>query len=133
MPAPQTLEAVRRLHDDLRGDLDETGTLVTLLAASVDGPSGRVHYADAGHGLTVIAGGDAPVRWLEAISRTRAGVSGGPNFAYDLCVRSITPEQRATLDLTSWGLALNRTRMKRSAGIAPLRNRTSPGGSTAWG
>ncbi|MGD8245571.1 MAG: fatty acyl-AMP ligase [Anaerolineae bacterium] len=48
-----------------------------------------------------------PVRWLQAISRTRATVSGGPNFAYDLCVRKITPEQRATLDLSSWEIAFN--------------------------
>ena len=32
-------------------------------------------------------------------------ISGGPNFAYDLCVRKITDEQRATLDLSSWALA----------------------------
>ena len=30
-----------------------------------------------------------PLRWLEAISRYRATTSGGPNFAYDLCVRKI--------------------------------------------
>jgi len=46
-----------------------------------------------------------PFRWLQAISRFRATASGGPNFAYDLCVRRITPEQRATLDLSSWELA----------------------------
>jgi len=28
-----------------------------------------------------------PARWLEAISRYRATTSGGPNFAYELCVR----------------------------------------------
>jgi acyl-CoA synthetase (AMP-forming)/AMP-acid ligase II len=48
-----------------------------------------------------------PFRWLSAISRSRARVSGGPNFAYDLCVRKVTPEQRATLDLSSWDLAFN--------------------------
>jgi acyl-CoA synthetase (AMP-forming)/AMP-acid ligase II len=48
-----------------------------------------------------------PFRWLNAISRFRATTSGGPNFAYDLCVRKITPEQRATLDLSSWDLAFN--------------------------
>jgi acyl-CoA synthetase (AMP-forming)/AMP-acid ligase II len=47
-----------------------------------------------------------PLRWLQAISRTRATVSGGPPFAYDLCVRKITPEQRATLDLSSWSQAV---------------------------
>ena len=46
-----------------------------------------------------------PLRWLQAISRTRATCSGGPNFVYDLCVRKITPEQRATLDLSSWDIA----------------------------
>lgn len=46
-----------------------------------------------------------PLTWLAAISQYRATVSGGPNFAYDLCVRRITDEQRATLDLSSWALA----------------------------
>jgi acyl-CoA synthetase (AMP-forming)/AMP-acid ligase II len=48
-----------------------------------------------------------PLRWLQAISRTHATVSGGPNFAYDLCVRKVRPEQKAELDLSSWRLAFN--------------------------
>src|SRR5437773_9638242 len=48
-----------------------------------------------------------PFRWLHAISHTRATTSGGPNFAYDLCVRKISLEQRAMLDLSSWNLACN--------------------------
>ncbi len=48
-----------------------------------------------------------PFRWLQAISRYRFTISGGPNFAYDLCVEKVTPEQRATLDLSSWRLAFN--------------------------
>ncbi len=48
-----------------------------------------------------------PVRWLRAISRYRGTISGAPNFAYDLCVRKIPPEQRATLDLSTWGKAFN--------------------------
>jgi acyl-CoA synthetase (AMP-forming)/AMP-acid ligase II len=48
-----------------------------------------------------------PIRWLEAISRYRATSSGGPNFAYDLCVRKITPKQRENLDLRSWDVAFN--------------------------
>ena len=48
-----------------------------------------------------------PVRWLQAISRFRATHSGGPNFAYELCVSRISAEQRATLDLSSWQMALN--------------------------
>jgi amino acid adenylation domain-containing protein len=46
-----------------------------------------------------------PLRWLEAISREHATTSGGPNFAYDLCVSKSTPEQRAELDLSSWKVA----------------------------
>ncbi|WP_144052388.1 non-ribosomal peptide synthetase [Anabaena sp. PCC 7108] len=48
-----------------------------------------------------------PFYWLQAISRYRATTSGGPNFAYDLCIRSTTPEQRSQLDLSSWQLAFN--------------------------
>ena len=57
-----------------------------------------------------------PLRWLQAISRYRATISGGPNFAYELCVRKTTPEQRASLDLSSWSLAFN--------GAEPVRAET---------
>lgn len=48
-----------------------------------------------------------PVRWLEAISRHRGTTSGGPNFAYEHCLRRITPEQKQGLDLRSWRVAYN--------------------------
>ena len=48
-----------------------------------------------------------PVRWLQAISRYKATISGGPNFAYEMCARKITPEQRDGLDLSSWKVAYN--------------------------
>ncbi|MDA1052764.1 MAG: beta-ketoacyl synthase N-terminal-like domain-containing protein [Planctomycetota bacterium] len=48
-----------------------------------------------------------PIRWLEAISRYRVTHSQAPNFAYDLCVRKITDEQRSTIDLSSWVSAAN--------------------------
>ena len=46
-----------------------------------------------------------PLRWLETISRTRATTSGGPNFAYELCVQSISATERQGLDLSSWDVA----------------------------
>ncbi|NNL86089.1 MAG: AMP-binding protein, partial [Myxococcales bacterium] len=46
-----------------------------------------------------------PLRWLEAVSRYGATVGGGPNFAFELCVRRSTEEERARLDLSSWRLA----------------------------
>lgn len=48
-----------------------------------------------------------PFHWLQAISRYRVTHSQGPNFAYDQCVRRITPEQRSTLELSSWRAAGN--------------------------
>ena len=48
-----------------------------------------------------------PVRWLRAISRYRVTTSGGPNFAYELCLREITPAERAGLDLSCWEVAFN--------------------------
>jgi acyl-CoA synthetase (AMP-forming)/AMP-acid ligase II len=66
--------------------------------------------------LSPVAFLQRPVRWLQAISRYRASTSGGPNFAYDLCVRKVTPAQRATLDLSSWEIAVN--------GAEPVRQET---------
>jgi acyl-CoA synthetase (AMP-forming)/AMP-acid ligase II len=46
-----------------------------------------------------------PARWLHALTRYRADTSGGPNFAYDLCVQRVAPEQKAALDLRQWSVA----------------------------
>src|SRR5262249_48467939 len=48
-----------------------------------------------------------PSRWLQAISDYRATTSGGPNFAYDLCARKISPKEQAELDLSAWTTAYN--------------------------
>ncbi|MDZ7969156.1 MAG: amino acid adenylation domain-containing protein [Nostoc sp. DedSLP03] len=57
-----------------------------------------------------------PYRWLQAISRYKGTTSGGPNFAYELCVQRITKEQKETLDLSSWSVAFN--------GAEPVRQDT---------
>ncbi|QRO01345.1 amino acid adenylation domain-containing protein [Archangium violaceum] len=46
-----------------------------------------------------------PMLWLETLSRTGASFSGGPNFAFELCVRKSTPEERRAVDLSRWELA----------------------------
>ena len=46
-----------------------------------------------------------PFHWLEVISHYKVTTSGGPNFAYDLCVRSISSQQKQLLDLSSWDVA----------------------------
>lgn len=48
-----------------------------------------------------------PSRWLRAISRYGGTTSGGPNFAYDLCVDRVPVDDRARLDLSSWEVAFN--------------------------
>ena len=57
-----------------------------------------------------------PLRWLSAIDRERATISGAPNFAFDLCVDKITDEQRESLDLTTWKTAF--------CGAEPIRAET---------
>ncbi len=57
-----------------------------------------------------------PFRWLSAISRFHGTTSGGPNFAFDLCVRKIKEEERRKLDLSSWKVAFN--------GAEPIRAET---------
>ncbi len=48
-----------------------------------------------------------PIRWLQAISNYKGTSSGGPNFAYDLCLGKIKAEQLEGLDLSSWKIAFN--------------------------
>lgn len=57
-----------------------------------------------------------PYIWLEAVSKYHATTSGGPNFAYELCLDRITQEQKAELDLSSWKVAFN--------GAEPVRQTT---------
>jgi amino acid adenylation domain-containing protein len=50
---------------------------------------------------------EKPLRWLQAISDYRAHTSGGPNFAYDLCVQKISRDELVGIDLSNWQLAFN--------------------------
>jgi acyl-CoA synthetase (AMP-forming)/AMP-acid ligase II/acyl carrier protein len=57
-----------------------------------------------------------PQRWFQAISRYRVTHSGGPNFAYDLCVEKWPADQVKQLDLSCWKVAYN--------GSEPIRHET---------
>ncbi|XXX99931.1 non-ribosomal peptide synthase/polyketide synthase [Sorangium sp. So ce204] len=50
---------------------------------------------------------ERPIRWLQAISTYGGSVSGGPDFAYRLCVERIKPGMLDGLDLRSWRLAFS--------------------------
>ncbi|MEU6238287.1 AMP-binding protein, partial [Kitasatospora sp. NPDC047058] len=75
-----------------------------------------LYYAGSCSLMAPTAFAQDPLRWLREISRTRATVSGGPNFAYDLCADLATPEVLAGLDLSSWEVAFN--------GAEPVRAET---------
>lgn len=57
-----------------------------------------------------------PMRWLEGMSRFGATTSGGPNFAYDLCVERFDSDECQDLDLSKWEIAAN--------GAEPIRAST---------
>ncbi len=57
-----------------------------------------------------------PSRWLTAISKHQATQSLAPNFAYDLATFYTTLEERETLDLSRWELAVS--------GAEPIRAET---------
>nr|WP_316567720.1 fatty acyl-AMP ligase [Myxococcus sp. MxC21-1] len=57
-----------------------------------------------------------PMRWLEAVSRHGGTISGGPNFAFELCARRATPEDIQALDLRAWEVAF--------CGAEPIRAAT---------
>jgi acyl-CoA synthetase (AMP-forming)/AMP-acid ligase II/acyl carrier protein len=69
-----------------------------------------------------------PACWLEAISKYRATFSGGPNFAYDLCVRKARQEQREGLDLSCWRTAFNGSEPVRAETLRQFADAFSPYG-----
>jgi acyl-CoA synthetase (AMP-forming)/AMP-acid ligase II len=75
-----------------------------------------------------------PLRWLEAITRTRATISGGPNFAYELCLRRTGEAERSCLDLSSWQVAFNGAEPLRAETLKRFADFFHPSGfkRTAW-
>ncbi|MBF6353222.1 HAD-IIIC family phosphatase [Nocardia higoensis] len=69
-----------------------------------------------------------PHRWLRAVSEFRAHTSGGPNFAYELCVRRVTPEQLESLDLSRWRVAFNGSEPVRPATVRRFAETFAPAG-----
>jgi acyl-CoA synthetase (AMP-forming)/AMP-acid ligase II/acyl carrier protein len=106
------------------GELEEdaaSSTGVSWLPAYHDmGLIGGILTAMYMGGRTVLMSPTAflqrPMRWLQAISEYNGIISGAPNFAYEYCVRRISAEERATLDLSRWRLAF--------CGAEPIRSET---------
>ncbi len=81
----------------------------------IDGVLGPVYTGHLGVIMSPVSFIQRPARWLEAITRFKGTHGGGPNFGYDLCVEKLTPEAKATLDLSSWESAYNGAEPVRAA------------------
>lgn len=69
-----------------------------------------------------------PSRWLWAINDSRATISAGPNFAYELCLSKIGDGELEGLDLSSWRLAFNGAEPVSAATIERFAERFAPYG-----
>ncbi|MDX2592453.1 MULTISPECIES: fatty acyl-AMP ligase [Streptomyces] len=69
-----------------------------------------------------------PDRWLTAVSRYRPHTSGGPNFAYELCLKQAGPDLIDRLDLSSWKLAFNGAEPVRAATLRRFADTFAPAG-----
>ncbi|WP_326700508.1 fatty acyl-AMP ligase [Streptomyces sp. NBC_01754] len=69
-----------------------------------------------------------PQRWLQMIGDYDVTIGGGPNFAYDLCLRRVTDEQLATLDLSTWSAACNGAEPIRAETVRAFTERFAPAG-----
>ncbi|MDX1944844.1 MAG: aminotransferase class I/II-fold pyridoxal phosphate-dependent enzyme [Pirellulaceae bacterium] len=69
-----------------------------------------------------------PIRWLRGITKYGVSISGGPNFAYELCAQKITDDQLAGLDLSTWEVAFNGAEPVRADTLEQFTRRFAPYG-----
>ena len=108
-------------HGAALGKYDATSAGVSWLPVNhdmglINGVLQPVFSGYPSHLMSPAAFLQRPSRWLQAISRYGATHSGGPNFAYDLCTRRVSDEDRSALDLRTWRVAYN--------GSEPVRRST---------
>ena len=122
-------------HAMLRAAFEQTedSTYVSWLPLFHDmGLIGNLLQGIVGGGHVVLmppeAFGIKPMRWLRAVSKYRAQISGGPNIAYDLCVQRSTPADRESLDLSDWELAFCGAEPVRAATLERFARAFAPHG-----
>jgi acyl-CoA synthetase (AMP-forming)/AMP-acid ligase II len=69
-----------------------------------------------------------PLRWLQAVSRWRATITGGPNFAFEFAVSRTTAEQRASLRLNSLTVTFTGAEPIRAATLDRFAEAFAPSG-----
>ena len=72
-----------------------------------------------------------PIRWLRAIDKYGSTISGGPNFAFQLCVERIEPADCEGLDLSRWEVAFNGAEPVRADTLAAFSRKFAPFGFNA--
>jgi acyl-CoA synthetase (AMP-forming)/AMP-acid ligase II/acyl carrier protein len=82
----------------------------------------------AGHLMSPAEFTARPFRWLELLSKTRATVSGAPTFGYDLCVATVSEEERDSLDLSTWRVAFCGAEPVRHGSLRDFSETFSPSG-----
>jgi acyl-CoA synthetase (AMP-forming)/AMP-acid ligase II len=71
---------------------------------------------------------ERPVRWLRAVTAHRATWTGGPNFAFDLCVRRVRQADIEALDLSSLEVVANGSEPVRADTIRRFTDAFAPAG-----
>lgn len=74
--------------------------------------------------LSPVSFSEKPFRWLRIVNKYKATHTVAPNFAYDLCTRKITEEEKSTLDLHHVTVAVT--------GAEPIRLETMQSFSAAF-
>jgi acyl-CoA synthetase (AMP-forming)/AMP-acid ligase II len=112
---------------------DETSTLVGWVPLAHDWGliNGVLQPAYSGARAVLMAPEaflQKPARWLRAISRYENVASGGPNFAYDLCLQKVAREECRDLDLSTWKCAGVSAGPVRAATLERFAERFAPYG-----
>jgi amino acid adenylation domain-containing protein len=119
--ATSTPKGVRITHDNLlynaslvaramRLGVDAVGVSWLPLYHDMGLMSGVIQPLFSGYPVTLLSPAAflaQPLVWLRSISRYQATVSGGPNFAYELCLDRIDAERLHELNLQSWDVAFS--------------------------
>jgi acyl-CoA synthetase (AMP-forming)/AMP-acid ligase II len=70
----------------------------------------------------------SPLAWLTAISECGGTHTSAPNFAYELCVRKVSADRAARLDLRRWRVARNAGEVVRAETVDRFTTHFAPAG-----
>ncbi|HEY0682207.1 MAG TPA: AMP-binding protein [Steroidobacter sp.] len=101
------LEALGRALDIRRGDVFVSWLPLYHDMGLIGAWLGTLYFGLRLVVMSPLAFLSRPLRWLEAIQSHRGTLSAAPNFAYELCLRHVTDDELAGLDLSTWRIAMN--------------------------